>query len=237
MVLLMKIVKLYLKYFFCKSNILILFIIFFISFCINYYSINDIIEISYNELLEFYFSNSINYNKIIAIFISMFIFSKSLNERTEGVINFVLPAGYKKQDNYRGLLISNYLVIFFITGLFLLIFLLVGFLSKNFFKIEYIYFNGYINILLLCLYYGNLTYLVIRLTKNNFSFVGVFLIFIISDYFNNFDHNIKYIFLYFFPNIENQFGNLYINQIFVIINIVLLYKLNIHISTKFDLIY
>ena len=58
------------------------------SYLMSILNIND--SLSYEEVLQFYFENSIYYTKIILIIFSSFLFMKLCNEKNEYVLEILL---------------------------------------------------------------------------------------------------------------------------------------------------
>lgn len=232
----MKITKLYLKYQITLSNILIflLLIIFLtISYYITIYNINE--SLSYEEVLLYYFENNFYYTKIVIVFVSCFLFMKLKNERNEYLVNIIAPAGYNKKENYSSMIMSNIIILVSIILILLCNFVIIGVINKNYFTIKLTYLIGFLNLVLLAIHYGLLTYLLILITNNQFIYILVIIMFLLSDLLINTNEFIKYIYLCFFPNIINNTGLFYINILYVIINIVFLYLFDKSIYINRDL--
>jgi len=232
----MKIVKMYLKYQITLSNILImLFLFLFLSLC-YFININDInTSLDYDQVLSFYFQNSLYYTKIIMVFISCFLFMKLKNERNEYLINIIITAGFKKKDNYKYMILCNILIIIFIITLLFISFLVIGLLTKEYYIIELKHLNSYVNLILLSIHYGLITYLLIQLTNNQMMFIIVIIMFLLSDLLININNEIKYLLFCFLPNLNNINGSFYINQIFIIIFIIFLFKISEYVYLNSDL--
>ena len=222
----MKVIKLYLNYFFYKSNlILYLFFLFFITFS-YYLSINDLNDnMSYKDVIDFYFKNGVYYSKIIVVFISIIQFSKLYNERNQYVLNFVITAGYSKKQNYNYMILGLAIInIIFVIILYLL-FILIGVLSKSYFVIESYYLNTFLNIYILSIVYGLLSYLTSIIFDNQYYFILVLLLFLISDIFIDSRSIISYAYYYIFPNIKDN-GNMISHYFFIIYEVIVLLYLS-----------
>lgn len=232
----MKIVKFYFKYLLTTSNLMI-FLIFTVFLGFSYYiSINDLnISLSYNQILQYYFENSVYFTKILIVFLTSFLFMKLKGERNEYIINTIITAGYTKKQNYKGMINTNIIVVFVLIILEFVLYVVIGIVSKKYFFITNDNIIAFFNIFLLSILYGMITYLLIQLTNNQFVFIIVIVIFLLTELVNSNDNNVKYIFLYFFPNINSFNGRMYISNIFVIILIVILYVLNEYIYINKDL--
>lgn len=232
----MKIVKLYMKYFITFSNILILILLFSFLCCAFYlsiYNIND--SLSYDEILQFYFENSIYYTKIIMVLLSTFLFMKLNGERNEYVLNIVITAGYNKKSNYKYMLIFNFIIIFSFCFMLLLMYLVIGFIVKEYFYFDNKYLIAFINIFILSIYYGLLSYFVTIMLKNQFVYLVIIIMFFVSTLFVENESVIKYIYLYFFPDIDNSNGLLYVNSLYLLIITFVLYYINKVIYCSKDL--
>ena len=232
----MKVIKLYLKYQLTLSNVLILlFLLLFlsISYFISCYDIND--NLSYDEILKLYFENSLYYTKIIIIFISCFLFMKLKNERYEYLINIVITAGYSKKSNYIGMIFSNIICIMAITTILFFSYILIGYINIHFFELKIIYLLTYFNLIILSICYGLTTYLIIQITNNQMIYIMVIIMFILSDLIINTSNKFRYFYLYFFPNLIINNGSLFIKEFYIIINIVLLFIVNLIVYLNKDL--
>lgn len=232
----MKIIKLYSKYFFSLSNfIIIVMILFFLigSYIFSIFNINE--SLSYNNVLQFYFENSTYYTKIILIIFSGFLFMKLCNERNEYILNIVITAGYNKKQNFKYMILSNILIVLVITILSLIFYIIIGYISKKYFVININYLITFINIFLLSLYYGLLSYFLSQVFRNQFLYILLIIMYFISELFVIEENATKYIYLFFFPNIENSSGDLYINIIYLILMIIVLYIINKTIYLNKDL--
>lgn len=232
----MKVIKLYLKYQLTLSNVLILlFLLLFlsISYFISCYDIND--NLSYDEILKLYFENSLYYTKIIIIFISCFLFMKLKNERYEYLINIVITAGYSKKSNYIGMIFSNIICIIAITTILFFSYILIGYINIHFFELKIIYLLTYFNLIILSICYGLTTYLIIQITNNQMIYIMVIIMFILSDLIINTSNKFRYFYLYFFPNLNINNGSLFIKEFYIIINIVLLFIVNLIVYLNKDL--
>lgn len=232
----MKTIKMYLKYQITISNLLILLFIFlFLSLCyfMNIYDINE--SLDYNQILDFYFQNSLYYTKIIIVFLSCFLFMKLKNERNEYLINVVITAGYTKKDNYKSMIISNMIILLIIISIFFVCYLTIGLLNKHYFVIELKYIISYFNIILLSFHYGIITYLFIQLTNNQMMFIVVILIYLLSDLVIDVNSSIKYLYLSLFPNVNTISGDFYISGFYIVIFIFIIYKINELIYLNLDL--
>lgn len=232
----MKIVKLYLSYHLTIFNLIVFCLITtFLGFS-YFISINDINEgLSYNAVLKFYFENSIYYTKIIIIFLVVFLFMKLQSERNEHLINVIITAGYNKKSNFKMMILSNLIIIYLIILVSFIMFIVIGFLSKSYFsiKIEYIYF--YVNIIIIATYYGLLSYLICLILKSQFLVIVILILFLISELLVNYESIFKYIYLTVLPNINNDNGICYINNIYTIILIIILFFINEKIYLNSDL--
>ena len=232
----MNVIKLYLKYQLTLSNILIMFflIVFLsISYYITSYDLN--LSLSYEEVLSLYFENSLYYTKIIIIFLSCFLFMKLKNERNEYLINIIVTAGYTKKYNFIGMIISVIVFIFILIFIIFIDYLIIGFINMHFFEFEICYLYSFVNLFLISVHYGLLTYLVIQLTNNQLIFILILIMFLLADLVVNMDDSFKYIFLSFFPNLNNNTGEILISIIYILLNIIAIFIINLIIYIKNDL--
>lgn len=232
----MKIIKLYLKYFFSISNVIIICCL--ISFLLLSYiiSIVDInLDLTYKEVFTLYYENSCYYTKIIMILLSCFIFMKLSSERNEYIINIVVTAGYTKKNNFYYMVISHCLIIIVLNIISFVFFVGVGLLFiKNFIMdIKYIY--AYCSMIVISLYYGLLSYFLNLLFNNQFIFIGLILLFFLSEIIVNIETAIKYIYLTIFPNINTITGKSYINLLYIIFFGILLFFINKLVYSHKDL--
>lgn len=223
----MKIIKLYLKYFLSMSNVIIiccLIIFLLISYIITTIDINP--DLTYNDLLTLYYENSCYYTKIIMILLSSLIFMKLSSERNEYIINIVVTAGYTKKNNFHYMIISHCLIILILNILSFILFISVGFIFiKNFIvNVKYIY--SFYNLIVISLYYGLLSYLLNMIFNNQFIFVGLFLLFFLSETMINVDDAIKYFYLTIFPNVNSITGKSYVNLVYIIFFSFVLFFIN-----------
>jgi len=232
----MKIIKLYSKYFFSVSNVVIIILITLFLICSYLVSILNVNEtLSYESILCFYFENSIYYTKLIFVLLSSFLFMKLCNQKNEYVLNIVITAGYSKKSNYKFMIITNIIIITFVLLLSLFFYILIGYVSKRFFYLKLNYIIGFFNVLLIAIYYGLFSYLLCKLFRNQFVYLLLIILYFISELFVSVENAFKYIYLYFFPNINNSTGNLYVSWIYLILFIVLLYLINKSIYLNKDL--
>lgn len=232
----MKIVRFYYKYYLSLSNVLIMFFILIflsISYILSIINTND--SLAYNELILFYFENSLYFTKIIMILFSSIMFIKLKSEKIEYVLNIVLSAGYNKKQNYFAMIMSNLIIIVFFVIISFILFLIIGFLSNRYFIINVDYILSFINIILICIYYGLFNYMVILLFNNQFLFIMIILLFLISDLMMNNDGIFSKTYLFFFPNI-NSSGNLSMNIFYIIFLCFMLFFINYKIYLNKDLI-
>ena len=232
----MKVFKLYLKYQITLINVIIfLVIVLFLLLCyfINIYNLN--VNMSYEQVLLFYYENSIYYTKIIVVFLSCFLFMKLKYERNEYLINIVISAGYTKKQNYFYMTLCVLYIMFVIVSLLFMFFILIGYIVKSYFYLKLDYFISFLNIYVLSIHYGLLTYLLIMIINNQMVFVINYILFILSELFANYNGDLKYVFISLFPNINNNDGLFYINIIYVITYIFVLYNINKCIYLSSDL--
>lgn len=231
----MKLINFHFKYLFSKYNlicflIMILLLTMCYSFCI--YDLNE--SLSYEEVINYYFENAIYYNKIILIIISIFLFSRLCSIKYEYIVNIVCSAGYSKKDNYRSMIICNLILLLLISFVSLILFIIIGMIFK-----DYIYFNMriykiFINLVILCSYYGLLSYTIMKLFNNFLIVIIVFLFYIMSDLFIDIEE-IKYLYLYIFPNLKMKNGDFYINYIYCLFLLLVLYFTNKYLYIKKDI--
>lgn len=232
----MKVIKLYLKYFFSLSNVIILILLqlfMFLSYFVSITNLNN--DFSYENILQFYFENSLYYTKLILILFSTFIFMKLNNERNEYILNIVITAGCSKTNNYKYMMITNIILIIGFCLISFLIFLILGFTIKNYFYFDFKYIISLFNLMLLSIYYGLLSYFITLVLNNQFIYIIIIIMFFISELFMAEETVFKYIYLYFFPNINNINGELYVSNIYLIIINIVLYFINKIIYINKDL--
>lgn len=232
----MKVIKLYLKYFFSLSNVIILILLqlfMFLSYFVSITNLNN--DFSYENILQFYFENSLYYTKLILILFSTFIFMKLNNERNEYILNIVITAGCSKTNNYKYMMITNIILIIGFCLISFLIFLILGFTIKNYFYFDFKYIITLFNLMLLSIYYGLLSYFITLVLNNQFIYIIIIIMFFISELFMAEETVFKYIYLYFFPNINNINGELYVSNIYLIIINIVLYFINKIIYINKDL--
>lgn len=232
----MKVIRLYQKYFFSTSNVIIMILLqcFLIcSFIISITNLND--GLSYSEILKYYFENGLYYSKFILILFSSFIFMKLNSERNEYILNIVIAAGYTKKRNYKLMILSNLMMVILYTFICFVCFIIIGFIFKDYFILKINYIISFFNILLLCIYYSLLSYLLTQIIKNQFVYILLIILFFISELFVSSNDVIKYIYLYFFPNVNNVDGFLYVNTLYLLIIIIMLYFFNQFIYLNKDL--
>lgn len=232
----MKVIKLYLKYFFSLSNVIILILLqlfMFLSYFVSITNLNN--DFSYENILQFYFENSLYYTKLILILFSTFIFMKLNNERNEYILNIVITAGCSKTNNYKYMMITNIILIIGFCLISFLIFLILGFTIKNYFYFDFKYIISLFNLMLLSIYYGLLSYFITLVLNNQFIYIIIIVMFFISELFMAEETVFKYIYLYFFPNINNINGELYVSNIYLIIINIVLYFINKIIYINKDL--
>lgn len=232
----MKIFNLHIRYLLSKINIIVISLILFFLFIGYLISINNLNEsFSYEEIASYYFENVIYYTEIIMIFFSMFLFSRLCSIRNEYIINIVVGAGYTKKDNFNAMILSNTFILLLISQILLIIFFLIGYSGKGYIDYNFKYVNFFINIFMLCCYYGLLSYTIMKIFDNYFLIVLLFFVFIISDLFIGVEE-FKFIYLYLFPNIKVKNGTLYISKFYVILLIVILYNFNKWLYINKDII-
>lgn len=232
----MKVIKLYLKYFFSLSNVIILILLqlfMFLSYFVSITNLNN--DFSYENILQFYFENSLYYTKLILILFSTFIFMKLNNERNEYILNIVITAGCSKTNNYKYMMITNIILIIGFCLISFLIFLILGFTIKNYFYFDFKYIINLFNLMLISIYYGLLSYFITLVLNNQFIYIIIIIMFFISELFMAEETVFKYIYLYFFPNINNINGELYVSNIYLIIINIVLYFINKIIYINKDL--
>ena len=232
----MKVIKLYLKYFFSLSNVIILILLqlfMFLSYFVSITNLNN--DFSYENILQFYFENSLYYTKLILILFSTFIFMKLNNERNEYILNIVITAGCSKTNNYKYMMITNIILIIGFSLISFLIFLILGFTIKSYFYFDFKYIISLFNLMLISIYYGLLSYFITLVLNNQFIYIIIIIMFFISELFMAEETVFKYIYLYFFPNINNINGELYVSNIYLIIINIVLYFINKIIYINKDL--
>lgn len=232
----MKIIKLYLRYFISISNVVIigcLLSFLLLSYLMTLIDMNP--DLSYNEISLIYFNNCIYYTKTVIIILSSFIFMKLTSERYEYIINIVVSVGYDKKRNYDYMMIANIIIIILINIIAFLLFLISGFFFCKSFMLKNEYLILFINILLLSIYYGFLSYLLNVLFKNQFIFISLIILFFISEIFIDINSAFKFVFLTIIPNINNINGNLFISYKYVLMFIVFLFIVNRIIYLNNDL--
>lgn len=183
-------------------------------------------ELTYNEIFTMYYENCCYYTKIIMILLSCFIFMKIASERNEYIVNIVVTAGYTKKNNYDFMIISHSFIIIILNILSFLCFIFVGMIGiKNYIiYIKYIY--AFFHMLLISLYYGLLSYFLNMIFNNQFIFLGLILLFFLSEIISEMENPIKYFYLTLFPNINTVTGKTYISLIYIIFIIILLFFVN-----------
>ena len=232
----MKVIKLYLKYFFSLSNVIILILLqlfMFLSYFVSITNLNN--DFSYENILQFYFENSLYYTKLILILFSTFIFMKLNNERNEYILNIVITSGCSKTNNYKYMFITNIILIIGFCLIAFSIFLILGFTIKNYFYFDFKYIISLFNLMLLSIYYGLLSYFITLVLNNQFIYIIIIIMFFIGELFMAEETVFKYIYLYFFPNINNINGELYVSNIYLIIINIVLYFINKIIYINKDL--
>lgn len=232
----MKIIKLYFKYFICLSNLVIIFVLLlFLGICYILSIMNLNNSLSYNEVIEFYYQNSIYFTKIIFILFSSLLFIKLRSERNEYILNIVISAGFKKKDNYFSMFMFNIIILFVLIIISILLFIIIGFCFKSYFYIKVEYFIYFFNIFCLSIYYGFISYLFSLLFNNQFIFVGPVVLFFISDIIIENKDIFSTIYLTLFPNIKYN-GDLSNNIIYLIILSGIVFLINYYSYLKKDLI-
>lgn len=230
----MKIIRLYFRYFFSVSNLIVislLMIFLFISYFISLDNIN--IQLSYEEVLKYYYENSIYFTKLILLIFSCFLFMKLHNEKNEYIINIIMSAGYSKKDNYKKMIISYLIILLFIIIILFIGFIVIGYLKLNYFNFDILYLRSFCYLYLMIVYYGFITYLLQSLFNNQFIFIGTIVLFVISEFILGVEEDIKFIYLYFFPNFNNNI--FIINELYIILVIFIVYILNMRIYLNKDL--
>ncbi len=233
----MKIIKLYMSYFFTVSNVLVLLLLYlFLTFSYSVSIINLNEGLSYENILQFYFENSLYYTKIIIILLSTFIFMKLNSDRNEYVLNIVITSGYKKRENYSYMMVTNFIIMFIFCLLSFVIYILIGFSVKKYFYLDYNILITFMNVYILSIYYGLLSYFFTMILKNQFIYIVIIIMYFISTLFVDKESVFKYIYLYFFPDINSSNGLLYVNSFYLIIITFVLYFINKVIYLNKDLI-
>lgn len=233
----MKVVKLYLKYFFTLTNVLIFILLtIFLSFCffMSIYDLNE--SLSYSEILKSYFENSLYYAKAIILFTVIFIFVKANSERNLYVVNFVVTSGYKKKDNYHFQMLAYIIISILFISIIFIFFIVIGFSMKPYFKIEEVHFIAYFNMIILSLYYGFLVYFLINLFNSQFIFLIPVILNLVSElliYNNDF---LSRTYLFFFPTLITDTGLLSYNCLFCLFLSFVLYNINGYNYLKKDLV-
>jgi hypothetical protein len=157
------------------------------------------------------------------------------NERNEYILNIVITAGCSKTNNYKYMMITNIILIIGFCLISFLIFLILGFTIKSYFYFDFKYIISLFNLMLLSIYYGLLSYFITLVLNNQFIYIIIIIMFFISELFMAEETVFKYIYLYFFPNINNINGELYVSNIYLIIINIVLYFINKIIYINKDL--
>ena len=200
------------------------------SFCI--YDLNE--SLSYEEVISYYYENAIYYNKIILIIISIFLFSRLCSIKYEYIVNIVCSAGYSKKENFNSMIICNMTLLLLMTFVSLILFIGIGRMFKDFIHLNIMVLNLFVNLVILSSYYGMLTYTIMKLFNNFLIVIIMFLFYIMSDLFINVEE-IKYLYLYIFPNIKIKNGDFYISYIYSLFLLVVLYFTNRYLYIKKDI--
>lgn len=223
----MKIIKLYLKYFFSISNVIIiscLLCFLIISYIISIVDVNT--DLTYNEIFTLYYENCCYYTKIIMILLSCFIFMKVASERNEYIVNIVVTAGYTKKNNFNYMVMAHCIIIVVLNIISFICFIVVGFVFIKNFIVDIKYIYAYLNMIIISLYYGLLSYLLNMIFNNQFIFLGLILLFFLSEIVCDIESFIKYIYLTILPNINTITGKSYINILYIIFFGSLLFFIN-----------
>lgn len=230
----MKIIRLYFKYFFSLSNLIIISLLISFLFLTYFISLNNINnQLSYDEVLNYYYENSIYFTKLVLLIFSCFLFMKLHNERNEYIINITIAAGFSKKDNYNKMLLTYLIILFVIIFILFIGFIVIGYCKLNYFFIDRLYLRSFCYLYLMTVYYGLLTYLLQLIFNNQFIFIGTIVLYIVSEFVLGLEEDIKYLYLYFFPNYSNNI--FIINELYLLFIIIIVYILSLRIYLINDL--
>ena len=186
------------------------------------------------ELINEYLINSYVYIKMFTVILSIYLFSYSISFKNDFLIYLLLPLNVKKEKNLIACIFLNILLILF---LYIWIIIFFAYLALNIhtFVVNMEIIHAFLNIIALSYIFGLYAMLLMQIINNNFSFIIMIVIYIISN--NLIDYKeyliIKIINLCF-PFLDINCEYMY-NDLYLIILIVILIILNLIIYHFRDL--
>jgi len=224
-------IKCHFNYLINKATIFIIIIVFLISLFSNLISITSInSELSYVENNKIYFFNSLLIIKILASFLSVFIFSYSFLPKSDQYVFLIVTADISRLKY----LLTKILAISIFLGLFIWIqmvmYILVGFIGYHMFIFDINIFTAFINLFLLIIYFGGLGCLLVQVIDNIYTVIIPISLMNIGTIINEEKINVLYkIYNLLFINFKNEtwsfvygyFHTVFILLIIFVINIII----------------
>lgn len=228
-----KLFRLHYHYLFNRTNLLILFAVFFLSFLGFLES-----ALSFKDDISgfadvYYFESSFFFLKLIVIFIAVFTFAYSLLPKADQYVELIL-VGKASRAFYFG---SKVFVIFLYLTYFLILefslYMLCGACFFN--KFSSSNFSAFLNLLMLGLYYGLLSLAFMQILRNLYVIVIPFLLFITGSIVNEKSGAFSDYFNLLIPNFIAERPELYHGSIHVLMMIIILFLLNLLFYLSRDL--
>lgn len=157
----------------------------------------------YNEVVLNYTTNALYYTKIVITLFSCYLFTNISNHKCLFAINFVVSSRQKKNKYLDSCIIINCILVFLLFFVVFLLYVIIGIAIKRYFFLRFSYINSFISNYIIAIYYGLVTLLLTLILNNQIGLIFSFLLFILSDLFN--DDSFMTEFLNFF--LPNYFDN------------------------------
>lgn len=177
-------IKCHFNYLISKMTIIISLIAYLIILMVTATSIFFLdVDLSFRENNYMFFYDSFIIAKIITIIFSIFLFSYSFLSKVDNYNIILIASGIKKTKIIITKMITISLVIFIFVYIIYFSYLLIGVIFYKNFLFESKYLFSYLNLYLICLFFGFFSVLLIQVFNNIYTIIIAYALYNLSEVF------------------------------------------------------